>query len=214
MQLPSMKASDQEEEEQKHVVAPLDTAEDEEPDDDEEEEQDKAETSMNRQDGDQGQGDEDPKQIQMVAAMERDLEMPIEHNEEDAAAGQNVVDVKTVVVEEVVEAVVEEREDMTVEDKEESVSKDDKSNEKKLEEEMQQNAHEAAVAHESGDTKGDEAMTDLELPCGPQSRRLRAQSSNQGDAPTRRLQRLQFFTGRRVRYQRVVKEMHLGGGCG
>ena len=51
---------------------------------------------------------------------------------------------------------------------------------------MQQNAHEAAVAHVSGDTKGDEAMTDLELPCGPQSRRLRAQSSNQGDAPTKK----------------------------
>ena len=134
MQLPSMKASDDEEEEQKHVLAPLHTAEDEEPDDDEEEEQDMADTSRHRQDVDQGQGDEDPKQIQMVAAMERDLEMPIEHNEVDAAAGQNVVGVKTVVVEEVVEAVVEETEVMTVEDKEESVSIDDKSNEKKLEE--------------------------------------------------------------------------------
>ena len=85
-----MKASDEEEVEQKQVVAPTHTAEDEEQDDEEEEEQDKAETSINRQDGDQGQGEEDPKQFQMVAAMERDLEMPIEHNEEDAAAGQDL----------------------------------------------------------------------------------------------------------------------------
>ncbi len=56
MQLPSMKASDDEEDEQKHVVAPLHTAEGEEADDDEEEEQDKADTSKNSQDGDQGHG--------------------------------------------------------------------------------------------------------------------------------------------------------------
>jgi len=131
MQLPSMKASDDEEDEQKHVVAPLHTAEGEEADDDEEEEQDKADTSKNSQDGDQGHDVVEPIQIPMVESIESDFVMPIEHNEVDSAAKQSVVDVKTVVVAEVVEAVVAETEDMMVVDKEESVSIADKSNENK-----------------------------------------------------------------------------------
>jgi hypothetical protein len=111
MQLPSPKASYDEEDEQKHVVAPLHTAEGDEADDDEEEEQDKADTSMNSQDGDQGHGVVEPIHIPTV-----------EHNEQVAAARLCVVDVKTVVVAVVVEAVVEETADMMVQDKEESVS--------------------------------------------------------------------------------------------
>jgi hypothetical protein len=180
MQLPSTKASDDEEDEQKHVVAPLHTAEGEEADDDEEEEQDKADTSMNSQDGDQGHGVVEPIQIPTV-----------EHNEQVAAAKLSVVDVKTVVVAEVVEAVVEETADMMVQDKEESVSIEDKINEKELVEEMHQNSHEAAVAH----------MSSKEL---------------QGDAPTKPAATPADVPKRLVLYPRVVQDvvlMFLGGGC-